>query len=874
MHLRRFFRRRSHDNELARELEVHVQHEADEFMAQGVAPEEAMRRARVRLGSETRIREEVWEWNSFVFLETALRDLRYAVRTLARSPGFAILTIAVMAIGIGANAALFTVVHSVLLKPLPFREPDRLVMLYERSVDPRFAFNVVAPGIFAQWQKQGQSFTQMAVFGSGSYNLSGGGQQLPEKIEAARCSADFFSTLGVQPAYGRAFDARDDRPQADATVVLSWGLWKRRFGGDPAVVGSNVLLDGVPYTIIGVAPAWFAYPDMQTEMWTPIYHEIAPSAMAELDNHEFNAIARLKVGITLAQGRSEIDTITRRLRETNPDKPAISVGANILPLIEDVVHDFKTPLYVLLAATSCLLLIVCSNVANLLIARAAARRREVAVRAALGGTRWRLVREQLSEILLLAIAGGSAGLVLASLGVEWLLRVRQDIAREESIRMDWVVIMVTIGMTFVSALLAGILPAVSAGGRHSVAALQESSRTFSAGQIRTQVRRILLSAEVGLTVVLLIGAALLLKSYQKLRSSDLGCTTENILTMRLSLPKSSYPEAAQRTSFFSGLLTRVRALPGVQGAGMTTGVPGQGYISDNCFNIHEHPPLPAGELLCALERSVDPGYFDVVQIPLVKGRVFDRQEGLQPADSVIVSESFVKKYLPGEDPIGRHVDSNADQERSLEIVGVVGDTRYQISESPQPMIYVPLSLGYRRNMVLVVRSSHDVSALAMPVQKVIQSLDRDLPVAHVLTMDQLIGASTIEASFSSTLIVAFAVLSLLLAAVGLYGVLSYLVTQRTNEIGVRIALGARRGQVLGLVLLDGLKPAWIGLVLGLLGGAAAAQLIRAMLYGVGPLDPSVFVSMAAVLTLVAGLSCLIPAWRASRLDPMRALRVE
>lgn len=874
MHLRRIFRRRAYDQDLAQELQAHLQHETDEYIAQGFSAEEAHRRARIRLGSETRIREEVWAWNSLGLVETTLRDFVHAIRRLKRSPGFAIMAIAVIAAGIGANAALFTVVHSVLLKPLPFRDPGRLVMLYERSADPRFPFNVVAPGVFTQWQKQSQSFEQMAILGSGSYNLSGGNGQLPEKIEAARCSAGFFPVLGVQPAYGRVFSVNEDQPQAEATVVLSWGLWKRRFGGDVSVIGSKVLLDGVPYTILGVAPSWFAYPDMQTQAWTPIYHEVTPSAMTDLDNHEFNVIARLRQGASAAQARAEIDTITRRLREQNPDKPTISRGANIRPLLDDMVQDYKTPLYVLLTATSCLLLIVCMNVANLLVARTAARRRDMAVRIALGGTRWRLIREQFSEILLLAFAGGSIGLLLASFGVQWLLRFRQDIAREESIHLDWVVVAVTIGITFLCAVLAGILPALSAGSEASGNVLQEASRAMSAGRTRTRVRRILLSAEVGLTVVLLITAGLLLRSYEKLRSSDLGCARKNVLTMRLSLPKASYPDAEHRTAFNEELLARVRALPGVQSAGMTTAVPGQGYTSDNCFDIAGRPPLPRGEVQCALERSVDPGYFDAIQIPLLQGRFFTAQEGLRSADSVIVSQAFVKQYFSGEDPIGRYLDLNADRQRSMEIVGVVGDTRYLISEPVQPMIYLPLSLGFRRSTVLVIRSDQDVSALSLPVQRTIQTLDRDLPVAFVLTMNQLIGASTIEASFTSTLILAFAVIALLLAAVGLYGVLSYLVTQRVKEIGVRIAVGAKREQVLGLMLVDGLKPAGIGLGFGLLAGAATARLIRTMLYGVGPFDPVVFASMTLAVGLFSVFSCLLPAWRASRVDPMEALRTE
>ena len=874
MRFLRFLQRRDHDEDLARELEAHVQHETDQYIAQGVAPEVARRRARIRLGNETRIREQVWEWNSMGALESVVRDLRYAARKLGRNPGFALVTAGLLALGIGANSALFTVVHSVLLKPLPFPQPDRLVRLYERSVDPRFPFNVVAPGVFAEWQKQSDGFAGMAIMGSGSYNLSGGNGQLPEKIEATRCSAEFFDVLGIRPAHGRFFGVSEDQPRAEAVVVLSWGLWKRRFGGDPNLVGSQVLFDGARYTVVGITPRWFAYPDMQTQAWTPIYHEVSPSAMSDPGNHQFDVIARLKAGVSQEQARAQIDTITRRLREMNPDKPSISVGANLQPLLDAMVSDFKTPLFVLLAATSCLLLIVCINVASLLTARAAAQRREMAVRVALGGTRWRRVREQLSEILLLACVGGTLGLVLGNIGVEWLLRVRQDIAREEAIRVDWVVILATMGMTLSTALLAGMLPALSTGGRNAADGLQESSRTFSCGRRRSQVRKVLLAAEVCLTVVLLIAAGLLLRSYQKLRTVDLGCTTKNVLTMRLSLPKTRYPEASERTAFFTELLSHVRALPGVEAAGATTAVPGQGYTSDNCFEIPGHPALAKGAMNCALERSVDPGYFEAIQIPLLRGRSFNGQEGMRAADSVIVSQSFVNKYFPGEEPLGRHLDLTADQQRSMEIVGVVGDTRYLVSEPVQPMIYLPLSLGFRRNAVLVIRSTGEVSSLAVPVQAAIQSVDRDLPVAYVLTMDQLMGASTIEASFTSTLILAFAAVSLLLAAVGQYGVLSYLVAQRTNEMGVRIALGAQREQVLRLMLADGLKPAAIGILVGVLAGAAASQLIRSMLHGVRPLDPVVFGTMVAVVVGVATVSCLIPAWRASRVNPMRALRVE
>lgn len=642
------------------------------------------------------------------------------------------------------------------------------------------------------------------------------------------------------------------------------------------MIGKPILLDGKPYTVIGIMPAWFAYPDAQTQLSTAFYHEIPPKDLVDLDNHEFMAIARLKPGVGLLQALSEIDTITHRLREQyGAEKPAISPGANMRRLIDDVVQDFKTPLYVLLGATSCVLLIACLNIANLLIARAASRRKEVAIRAALGGSRWRLIREQLTETLLLAAVGGSLGLAFAYFAVHWLLGVRQDIAREETIHLDWVAIAFTVGVTVLSALLAGLIPALTTSGKSALGALQESSRSHTGGQARTRLRKLLLSLEVALTVVLLIGAGLLLKSYQRLRSNDMGCVNDNTLTMRLSLPEAQYHEPAQRAQFFEQLLTRLHAVPGVSAAALINVVPGQGYGGDNILTIAEHPPLPQGQIQIARRRYIDPGYFAALQIPVARGRSFTDQDRLDKADKVIVSQLLVQSFFPGEDPIGKHLIVNLfDKPVSYEVVGVVGDTRYLISEPPQPMMYFPLLSGTTGRAVIVVRSQHDVTALAIPVQQVVQSLNKDLPVAYVLTLNQIIGASTIEASFTSALILAFAVLSLVLASVGLYGVLSYLVQQRTSEIGIRIALGAQREQVLRLMLFDGLRPALIGLGVGLIGGAMASQLIRSMLYGVRPLDAAIFFAVAIVLTLVAAISCLLPAWQASRLDPMRALRVE
>ena len=879
MSITRFFRRRSEDADLMREMEAHIAHEADENRARGELKEEALRQAYLKFGNPRRVREDVWQWNTLGFLESVLRDIRYAARTLRRSPSFAVVAVLVMALGIGANTALFSIVHSVLLEPLPFKQPDRLVMLYEHSGDGKFPFNVVAPGIFAEWQKQNRSFEQMAMFWGGyEFNLSGMSGHLPEKIRATVCSWNFFSTLGVQPVYGRAFVASDDSLSANATVILSWGLWKRRFGGDPALIGKSIFLDDQPHTVIGVMPAWFSYPDARTQVWAPVYREAPPGFMEMLDSHQFRVVARLKPGVSMAEGLSDVSAIERRIHDANPTR-TIGKAANILPLLEHVVGDYKTPLLVLLGATGCVLLIACLNLANLLVARSAARRREVAIRSALGGSRGRLLREQMAESVVLCVFAGGVGIAVARATLAWVVRTRQDMARVDSIHIDSSVLMFALGVTLLSAAIAGLIAAFPAINKNVLKILQESSRLHGGGQSRARLRKVLLSAEVGLTVILLIAAGLLLKSYEQLRSVDLGCAIQNTLTMRLTLPEAHYKQPAQQVAFSEQLLTRLRNLPGVEAAGLVTVLPGAGYGGDSLFTIKEHPPLPVGQFQIAMRRSADPGYFAAMQIPLLRGRNFKDSERLNQARAAIISEAFARKFFAvGEDPLGKHLQVNLNLDRlakpaDYEIVGIVGDTRYLISEPIQPFMYFPMYVG-SDELSIALRTKQSPTSLAVPVQKIIAGLDPDLPVSEVLTMDQIIGKSTTDASFNAALVLGFAVLSLLLAGVGLYGVLSYLVTQRTSEIGIRLALGSPRGAVVRLMLLDGMKPALVGLLIGLVGGALASSVIRDMLYGTKPLDPAIFLFVAVLLALVAGVACVLPAWRASRLDAMQALRTE
>ncbi len=878
MKLRTLFMRRKAGAQLDAELRFHLDRQIEENRAAGMSADQARYAALRAFGNPALLRDQTraaWSWNG---LESLLRDLRIGMRTLGRAPGFTFIAIGIMALGIGSNVALFTVVRGVLLKPLPFENSDRLLMLYEHSTYSAgggdFPYNLVAGGVFDAWNKENTTFSSMALVRNDQVDLSASGGQLPETLNSGTVSWNLFPTLGVQPALGRGFAAADDSLTANGTVVLSWNLWKRRFGSDPAILDRIIYLDAKPYTVIGVMPEWFEFPDSTTQLWLPVYHEMPTTIMSHLDFHNFRAVGRLKPRVTAEEATANLSIISRRLHESQLDDPFIAAAANSRPLIEHIVGDVERPLYVMLAATACLLLIACLNVANLLVARAAARRKELAIRTALGGGRLRLLREHLMESFLLSAAGGAAGLALAWEAVHWFVATRRNMARVGSIHLDGVVATFTLGVIVLCALFSGLVSALNADGKRLLASLHESSKSHSAGSARARLRKTLLAAEVGLTVMLLIAAGLLLKSYQRLRDTDIGCTTKNILTLHIDLPGARYKTPGPApVNFFATLLERVRALPGVEAAGFVTAVPGQGYMGDMGFTIAEHPPLPRGKGTFAINRSADPGYFAAMGIPILRGHTFDDGQTLDRANEAIISESFARKFFPGEDPVGKHLHVMGGKELHL-IVGVVGDTRYDLGETPEPTQYYPLYAGDTNNGTLVIRSSHDVEQLALPVQHVIQGMDHDLPVSDVLTMDQLLGKSTLDESFNTTLLTGFAALSLLLAAAGLFGVLSYIAAQRTSEIGIRIALGAQREQVLRLMLADGLRPALIGLALGLAASTVTVRLIHSMLYETQPLDLAVFAAVAATLLLVAALACMAPAWRASRLDPMQALRME
>ena len=877
--LKMLFARNKATRQLHDELSFHLEQQIRENVAAGMGQRQARQAALQLFGNPGAIREQAratWSWTS---LELLFRDLRFGFRALLRSPGFTLIAILVMALGIGANVAIFTVVRSVLLKPLPFHDPARLVTLYQfQHNDPKSKDFPIDAGSFFDWQRAASNSAELALVDPfEQINLSAQGGGLPEKFDDGIVSWNFFHLLGVQPVLGRTFIASDDSRSAQGTIILSDSLWRRRFSANPAIIGSQIWLDARPYTVIGVLPSWFKYEGgmggAKVQLWLPLMHEAPLNMLETYEDHEFIGLARLAPGVTRETLIQQLDAVQHQVKTKDP-KPAVRDGVMGHSLLDDGVNDYRTPLLAIFSATVCVLLIACLNVASLLVARTAARRKEMAIRTALGGGRMRLLRERMLEGFVLSTAGGILGLAFAGMAITWLVHTRQDMNRVDGIHIDAMVIAFTCAAIVLCALFSGLISALSVSGKAILAPLQDSARGNSGSQSRAGLRRILLAAEVGLTVILLVGAGLLLKSYQRLRTADLGIPTANALTMSFGLPAVHYKESTQKVAFMEELLRRVRAVPGVESAGLVTSVPGQGWGSDYLTSVTEHPPTAKGAGFDWQNRNADPGYFAAAGLPLLKGRTFTSNERLDNAKVALISQKAAEQAFPnGEDPIGKHIHIDFTGE-TFEVIGIVGDVRWNISLEPRPTMYKPLFGNDHGYATLLVRSTHNVEALSLPIQRIVSEMDRDLPLSNIETLEETIGKSTLSSAFDSFLVLGFAVIALVLAAAGLYGVLSYLVTQRSNELGIRIALGAQRQQLLRLVLFDGLRPALIGLLVGLAGSAGVAQLIRSLLYGTEPFDPDIFLTVSAVLLAVAALACAVPAWRASRVDPMQALRTE
>jgi putative ABC transport system permease protein len=739
----------------------------------------------------------------------------------------------------------------------------------------QFNYTAVAPADYYDWRAKTHGFQDIAAWRWGQFDMTGENGELPEQVNAGGASWNLFPLLGVSPVFGRTFTQSEDHPDGTA-VMLTWNLFERRFGGNPSIVGRQIHLDGKPYTVVGVLPKWFAYPDAKVQLWVTYQSGMPPAILQHHDFHFSRVVARLKPDVSLASALSQVEAVQYGVHLQNLNAWVAEDVAS-KTLIQDLAQDVQKPLIILLCAVACMLLIGCLNVANLFVARSSARQKEIAVRSALGARKITLIREQLVESLLISTAGGVTGMLLSLAATKWLISTWTDLPSAQSIHADGLVLAFAGSLVIGSALLAGLLPAISSTRKGAMAALQASSRSSAGSRSRTTLRRTLLTVEIATTVVLLIAAGLLLKSFWRLRTTHLGCATDNVLTMSYSLPPNKYDHPQKVNAFNETLLERVRGLPGVRAAALGSMVPGAGSGEGDDFTIPEHPPIASGMARPdALYRTADPGYFSASQIPLLSGRFFTSRDRAGHPKTIIISHRLAQKYFPGENPLGKHLRITARGDDDLEIVGIVADTLYQVGQAAEATMYTPVLNGEtdQGGLTLAVRTASDPLALSVPVQKQIAQLDPQLPVSDVLTMQQIVERSLGSASLSASLVLAFAMLSLILASVGLYGVLSYLTMQRTGEIGVRMALGAQREQVLRLMLGDGLRPALYGLVLGLGASAGAVRLIQSMLYGTRALDPAIFAAVAASLLVVAALACLIPAWKASRIDPMQALRTE
>jgi len=805
-----------------------------------------------------------------------MRDIRYSIRVLLKNPAFTVTALLTLALGIGVNTAIFSVVDSVLLRPLPMNDADRVVSVWEHNLRAGVDRNEMAPANYFDLRNQNQVFEGVGAFGDLSMNLTGAGE--PEQLDARIVTANVFSLLGVKPALGRTFSPEEDQPGLHRVVVLSDGLWRRRFNSDPGIVGRNITLNAESFTVVGVMPPDFFFPVREGELWTP--WAMQPEEASGRGDHYVRTIARLKPGVTIEQANAEVERISARLSNEYP-RTNEGLGFLVSSFHEDYVGNLRTPILILFAAVALVLLIACANVANLLLAQASSRRREIAIRTALGASRLAIVRQLLVESMLLAGGGAVLGLLGAIWGVQWLAKlVPESLSQLESVSVDARVFVFTLGVTLLTAIVFGAVPAFHASRSKPGETLSDVGRDAAGGMSGRFTRRVLVVAEVAVAVVLLVGAGLLMRSFQRLRQVDPGFRTDNLLTMRTVLPNSKYKGPEQRRAFYDELLRRVNELPGVESAGVITFLPLSFSGMNFSFSVEGRAAPGDMELPLAAYRAVSPDYFRAMGIPLQRGRVFDSRDTVDVPPVIVVNRRLAEQFWPGEDPTGKRMKIGpVDSQNPWAIVaGVVGDSRQSGLYGEQNFeLYVPYAQE-RRGFVaprdLVVRTSGDAASLAGAVRQAVWAVDKDQPISNVRTMDQVLATAVSRERFQTLLLALFATLALVLACVGLYGVISYAVVQRTHEIGVRMALGAQPADVLRLVINQGMLLTLIGLVIGVAGAFAVTRVMTEMLFGVTATDPLTFVGVPLVLGVIALLACYIPARRATKVDPLMALRYE
>ena len=812
----------------------------------------------------------------------SFQDLRFAARQLRKSPGFSAIAVLTLALGIGANTAIFSVVNGVLLRALPFKDPSRIVRVWHTPPAKSFPgidrFSVSAAN-YLDWKRDNHVFEQMAIYSYRGFTLTGVAQ--PLQVDAVSVSSGFFETLGVAPLFGRFFTADEDQPGHTHVVILSYRFWQEHFGANPDIVNHNITMDGQNYLVAGVMPASFRFPDFG-QMWTPMGWTDKEAAVR--NEHHSVVIARLKRGVTLQQAQAEMNTISSRLEQLYPadDK---GWGAVVVPLHRDMVSDVRPALLVLLGAVAFVLLIACANVANLALAKTFARQKEIAIRSALGATATRVVRQILTESVLLAGVGGVLGLVVAYFGQNLILAfLKNQLPASFTAGLDVKVLGFTLCLSLMTGVFAGLLPAMRLARSNVNEALKQGLGRTDAGSGSQATRRVLVVAEVALSLLLLVGAGLMIRSFQQLQNVAPGFESHGVLTMNAAIARAKFSEATGEINFFEQVLQRVRALPGVESAGVIDDIPLDTNGSHQPIQIEGQPEVAMADQPEVDVRLISAGYMQAMHIPLLRGRDFNDQDVKGRPETILVSESMAKHFWPGEDPIGKRVKLTFSPEQFREVVGIVGDVKLDSLDQARPSttLYVPLdqlsASGPNRwqsfPLTLVVRSATAPSSMVSAVTNAVHSVDGTVPLRDIQTMDEVVTSSLSQSRFNMLLLGAFAGLALLLAAIGIYSVLSYSVRQRVPEIGIRLALGARLSDVVRMIVIEGMKPALLGVAIGALAALATGRVVASLIYQVTPSDPVTFLAVSALLGMIALLACVIPAYRASKVDPVIALRNE
>lgn len=812
-------------------------------------------------------------------------DIKLALRGLLKTPGFTAVAIVTIALAIGANTAVFSLVNALLIRPLPFKDPQKLALLFEKFSGMGLDQIPVSTPEYLDYEKQLTSFERIAAFNFAEFNLTGG--DMPERIQGAVVTPSLFAVLGAQPIKGRVFNESEFGEGNDGVVVVSERLWRRRFDSDPQLVGRQVLINGRSFTVVGIMPAAFEFPlplfgvqggtfAERADIWKPI--AFTPDEMKSRGSRSYGVVGRLKPGVALKQAQAQLDTVTAGWLQTHPDnyKPSTKFGASLYIIQDIVVGPMRGALMILLTAVGVVLLIACANLTTMLLARAGAREREFAIRLALGAGRTQLLRQMLCESVLLSLVGGIAGITLAIWGLDLLRSIgSQTVPRIAEVNLDLRVLVVTLAVAVVTGVIFGLVPALASGKPELTEALKEGGRGSTTGVRRNRLRNALVVAEVALALVLLVGASLLLKSFVRLQNVDPGFNPRNVLTMEVALPVLKYPKGKPVADFYAELTRRLKALPGVEAAAFTSILPLSGTNSDSSFNIEGRNPMAEKVFPDEEIRRITPDYFSALKVPLRRGRFFNDGDKFDGPGVAIVNDAFAKKWFPNQDAIGKRItfsDTSKPDVKWITIVGVVGDMRHRgLDQDVKPEFYGPHNQVPYRSMILALRSTQDPRSLTTAVRREISRLDPDLPAANVRTLAQVTADSIAPRRLSVTLLGVFAFIALVLASVGIYGVMSFLVVQRTHEIGVRMALGAQRADVMRLVIGRAAKLVLAGTCVGLLLGLLSSGALRALLYNVGPFDLTTFAGVSLALCLVSLFASYIPALRATRADPMLAL---